>query len=289
MSDDGAGAITQPLAVEVTLSSDDIAAIKALPRARDNGFWKNYSLLISVCAFLLSLATAIISAYVSHQRDIHDQLSELNNAIRTIQELNLKHIEVTTKYSGIQGNPAEELIRNQIYIATISAADVAVRVGSYATTASVIPISQNLYGYGQYQKAKQLAEIGLTAARSAEDESAALVWLGAMKFKLQTPEAIKEGNQYFEQARHLDVKYAISDSDLAAFIEAGVELNWAESLAFFDCNLAQKHYSEGWKILSSAGPTADLITLRQAASAKLNTGIGGVISCKPLPVATSTN
>jgi hypothetical protein len=289
MPDYGAGAINQAPPVEVTLSSDDIAAIKALPRARDSSFWKNYSLLISVCAFLLSLVTAIISAYVSYKRDIHDQLNELNSAIRTIQELNLKHIEVTTKYSSIQGNPAEELIRNQIYIATISAADVAFRVGAHATTASIIPISQNLYGYGQYQTAKKLAEIGLTAARSAEDESSALQWLGAMKFKMQSPETIKEGNGYFEQALHLDVKYGISDPDLAAFIKAGVELNWAENLAFFDCNLALKHYAEGWKILTSAGPTADLVTLRQMASAKFNTGIGGVISCKPLPEAASAN
>jgi hypothetical protein len=203
--------------------------------------------------------------------------------------LSLKHIELTTKYSGIQGNPADALINNQIYIATVSAADVAFRVGRYATTASIIPISQGLYGYGQYQKAEELAKIGLAAARSAEDESTALVWLGSMKFKKQTPQAIKEGNQYFEQAQNLDVKYAISDSDLAAFVKAGVELNWSENLAFFDCNLAQKHYFEGWKILNSAGASVDLITLRQMASNKLNTGIGNVISCKPLPQPASAN
>src|ERR1700731_4817846 len=201
----------------VSLSSDEVFALKELAAKQKKGFWRDYALLISLCAFLLSFVTAIISLYLGHKRDVHDQLGELATAIRSLEELNIKQMELTEKYAGTPNEGrAISLITNQVYNATIMAADIAFRVGTDATTASIIPISQNLYHYGQYSRAEALARIGLDAARTYEDEIIALRWLGIMKIQSRNSEAMAQGNQLFSNALNFEQRYgAVRNKDTA--------------------------------------------------------------------------
>jgi len=285
MSDHSVSNKSESPSVDHPFSSHEILVLKELAAKPTKSFWRDYSLLVSLCAFLLSFVTAIISAYISHKRDIHDQLSELAVAIRSLQELNLKQIDINEKYgSGVESNPAVALIANQIYNTTVSAAEIVSRLGSNATTASIIPISQNLYSYGLYLRAEVLAQIGLGAAQSMEDELAALRWLGTMKIRMGTAQSMADGAQFFTRALNFDQRYGgIRDVQLASFLKAGVQLDWSEALAPVDCNQALNHFDEGYRILTSAGHNFDLDKLRRIAATKLNTGIGNVISCKPDP------
>jgi hypothetical protein len=192
---------------------DETILLKELAAKQKKRFWNDYPLLISLCALLLSLTTSIVSVYVGHKKDVHDQLTELSAAIRTLRDLNLKQIEVREKYSGGTNEvPANALITNEIYNTTMMAAEIAFRVGTGATTASIIPISQNLYHYGQYSRAIALAQIGLDAAQTAEDEATALKWLGLIRIREQTTQSIKEGNQLFLRALNFEQKIWCSAS-----------------------------------------------------------------------------
>jgi hypothetical protein len=271
--------------LKVHFNSAEVIALKELAVKRRKGFWRDYSLLISLCAFLLSLITAIISAYLGYRRDVHDQLNELSTAIRSIQELNLKQLEVNEKYSGSNAaNPAIALISNQIYNATITAADIAFRAGTSGTTASIIPISQNLYNYGQYARAEALAKIGLSASITFEDETTALRWLGTMKIEAGTAESVAEGNELFVRALNFEQRYGpVRDPRITSLIKATLLLNWADLLAKRDCEQARKRFSDGIQFLNSAGVNPDSENVRGTARKRFTSGIGDIVSCKPSP------
>jgi hypothetical protein len=73
--------------------------------------------------------------------------------------------------------------------------------------------------------------------------------------------------------------------NVAQFIAAGVQLDWANALATVDCEDARKHFSDAQTILNSAGQTGDLDRLRGTVRRILATGIGGIGSCTPLSAA----
>src|SRR6266542_1369220 len=79
-------------------SSEEIVRLKEIARKSDVKWLRNYPFLVSLLAFLLSLSTAILSVYVSHRKDINDQLSQLPTTMQAIQDLNLKQIEIHEKY-----------------------------------------------------------------------------------------------------------------------------------------------------------------------------------------------
>jgi len=263
---------------------DEVVLLKEFTAKKKKKFWNDYPLLISLCALLLSLTTSAVSVYVGYKKDIHDQLTELSSAIATLRDLNLKQIEIRERYSGSSNEvPANALISNEVYNTTMIAAGIAFRVGTSATTASIIPISQNLYHYGQYSRATALAQIGLDAAQTAEDETTALKWLGLIKIREHTTRSIEEGNQLFLRALNFEKKYgSVRVPNIAQFITAGVQLDWASALAEVNCEDARRHFSDAQTILNSAGPNRDLDRLRGTVRQILATGIGGVGSCTPL-------
>ena len=85
MANDSTSEQRAALPVIITFTSDEMLALKELVVEKRRGFWRIYSLLISLCAFMLSLITAVISAYVSYKKDIHDQLGELSTAIGSLR------------------------------------------------------------------------------------------------------------------------------------------------------------------------------------------------------------
>jgi hypothetical protein len=270
--------------VRLTFTPDEYVALKEIAARRKKRFWNDYPLLISLFAFLLSLTTALISARIGYKKDIHDQLTELSTALRTLRDLNLKQIEIREKYAGgFNEGPASALLANDIYNTTMTAADIAFRVGTSATTASMIPLSNNLYSYGQHVRAIELAKLALDAAQTAPDEATALRWLGFMKLREGTAQAKLEGTEYFSQALNFEQKFGVLPvTEVAQFLKVGIQLDWADALAVMDCGDARKHFSEAWKILENAGRTPDLDQLRSNARQKLSGGIGGVAACLPV-------
>jgi hypothetical protein len=261
----------------------EVVRLKEMAKARRK-WWADYPFLISLLAFILSLLTSLISAYTSYRKDIHDQMSELAGAIRTIQELNLKQVEIREKY---KGTPDEQrtggLINNQLHSTVILASDIALRIGTNAITPAIIPLSQRLYDYGEYLRAEDLARLALDAARTIEDEAGALRWLATLKVREGSDTSISEGGQLFTRAFNIDQKYNLTRSpDLVAWIKASVQVEWANALVKHRCNDARLHFSEALRILNSSSTQhADLDRLRSNVKGQMTAGIGGVGSCIP--------
>jgi hypothetical protein len=136
---------------------------------------------------------------------------------------------------------------------------------------------------GEYAETEKVLKFALDAAENANDKSVALRYLGF--FKIRTGgggAALKEGEDYFQQALNLDREFKLTDQPLiVAWLRTNAQLGWAQALAPFDCNSAQKHLSEAVVILTSAPPTIDFEQTRSLAKQNWVSGIGGVPTCHP--------
>lgn len=268
------------------LTSSDIDVLKEIISTRKNRA-RNYALIVSVLAFLLSLFMSGLAIYQGYKRDIHDQLAELNVAVRTLQDLNLKIVDTQEKYGGTaNAERAMSLITNLMYATTMTAAELIVSVGTNATTASIIPISQNVHQYGQYSRAEMLAEIGLRAAKTYQDETAALKWMARMKFLESSAASKEDGKRLFLRALNFEEKYgAVRALGSTQLNKAGIYLEWAGALAGIDCEEARKQFSEAMAILNAAPRTFDLDRMRSTAQTRMRTGIAPGTGCLPLAEA----
>jgi hypothetical protein len=283
---------TQPREVDSAndiekLTSVDIAKLKEFITSKKK-WWKDPPLCISILAFLLSLTTSALSIYTNRQKDLHDQQAELSSAIRLIQELNVKNLEIRDKYKGTADETyAAGLINNQIHNTIILASDIALNLGTNATTPTILPLSQRLYGYGEYDRSERLAELARDAARSIEDQVGALRWLGTLKIRIGGGAMISEGETYFRKAIDVTREQKLSRlPTLNAWMNAITQMDWALALGGLDCQQARDHFSEVAKILESAGHNIDLDRLRENVKRQQGDGIGGNRSCLPEAVSS---
>lgn len=263
---------------------DEVQALKALAAKPERRWWRDYPFLVSVLAFALSLFTSLISAYVAHSHDIHDEQAQLAAAIGKLQDLNLEQIELHEKY---KGTPYEEqasrLVVNEANSVLHTAAQLGLQLGPKASSADLTAAGDGVYSLGEYRVTVQLFKYALAAAVSANDESIALRRLGFYMMRTDRgSDALKMGEGYFQRALELDRKYGLSDQPVVvAWLRSVAQLDWAGAAAISDCASAQRHFRDGVDILLTAPNSIDFDQARSSAKQQWTTGIGGVTSCPP--------
>src|SRR5262249_19252044 len=144
--------------------------------AAQKRWWQDYSLLIAGMAFLLSLATSIISAWTSYRKDIHDQQAQLTNLTQTIQDISIHQDELLDKY---KDNPElrgaiNGLITRQLSSEIKRAMSLSLQLGANATTGELITIAIGAGNAGDLSQTIQLLNLAVSAANSADEKSTAL-------------------------------------------------------------------------------------------------------------------
>jgi hypothetical protein len=266
-------------------TKEERTALKELAKTRGLRWWKNYPFIIAVFGFFLSLSTALWSIHTSRQKDLHDQLAELATAVRTIHELDLKRLELRERYRGRPDETrAVRLIGNQLNNTVLMAADIALRVGTHATTSSLIAISEGLYTYSDFTRAEQVAQLALDAVRGPDDDVAALSSLALMRIRSGSERARQEAQELFDKAANVEHRHNLAQSPTKiAWLKASVQLRWAGALAPLNCDEARQRFTEAAITLNSSGSSQDLDRLRVSAHRSVAGGIGGVRSCTPAP------
>lgn len=177
--------------------------------------------------------------------------------------------------------PVLGLLNNQSHYTVLKASYIALELGTKAFTPTLIPISQALYGYAEYERAEAIGRLALDSARSIEDEAAALRWLGRMRLEGPLGES-SEGEQFLVRALNIDKKYNLSpNAPLALWVKAMTQFDWALALAASQCEVARTHFSEVVRILNSAPHTQDLDQLRSNIRRQFTNGIRDQKSCLP--------
>jgi hypothetical protein len=263
-------------------TSDELAALKRVAQMRPR--WWRSSSTVSALAFVLSLLTSAVSIYTGYRKDINDQLALLSTSLQSIQELNLRQVEIHEKYKNTPyEGQAASLVTAQINNTLRTASDLAFKLGANASTAALTTVARGLYGLGDIDGAQKLSDYGLAAARSANDESVALRQLAFLKIRHGGSEAaVKEGEDLFLRASNLETKYTNLSAEGILWIKAATQAEWGTSLAAINCVEAQKHMNEAIQLLKSPMSNLDLEQLRGNLRMQLANGIGGVRTCQPL-------
>jgi hypothetical protein len=267
-------------------TDEELITLKGIAKKPDRPWWRDYPFIVSLLAFILSLSTSIITAYESHIRDIHDQQAQLATALASLQDLNLKQVEIHEKYKGTSNEfQASMLLNNEISSTLHTAAQLGLELGTRASTADLTGVAEGLYGLGQYESTEKLLNYALNAAETANDASTALRDLGTYMIRsAKGPESMKIGQDYFTRAYNIDKEYDLSSQPAALqWLRVTAQMSWANALAPVDCIDAQKHFREGTRLLLNSPSTIDFDRVRYAAEQQSANGIGGLQSCPPMP------
>jgi hypothetical protein len=273
-----------PQVGENFLTPEEITTLKSLARKPPRPWWRDYPFLVSLCAFLLALITAIISAYSSYVRDVHDQQAQLSAAVATLQKLNVERLDLHQKYQGTQDdNLADGFINNEADSTLHSAEKISLHLKDRGAPADLVVIAQDLESVGEYEPEGKLLEYALASSENANEKSIALRDLGTYSIVIKkTPDAIKEGNDYFQQALMVDRDYGIEQPVAVAWLRTAADFDWSAALAISgDCGDAQAHFADGVDILKKAPVNSEIERAKGIARAVWSYGIGGVATCMP--------
>jgi hypothetical protein len=267
-----------------SFSDDELLELKRLASKPTATFCRNYPLLVAIAAFALSLSTTLISAYTSYRKDVHDEQAQLAASIQTIQDLMVKQAEVYEKYKGTAyAAPTANLITAQINTMLRTASELAIRLGTSATTAELTTVAQGLYATGDHDLTRQLLQTALASAHNANDESIALRYLGFMEIRsAASPEQRKAGEQLFARAAALDQKYDLTQLPyMVHFLRAVAEFGWADAIAPLDCNGSKAHFADAVNDLLANPRTPEMDQMRRTERGAYTNGIGGIAACRP--------
>jgi hypothetical protein len=290
--------------VEDSLLIEGISVLRKLAQNR-KPWWKDYSLLIAIMAFVLSLATSVISVWTSYRKDVHDQQAQLAGITQSIQDLLIKDAEIAAKDkkdeeeakaspTGISvpaaANPIHGIIASQASTLLRNSAALALRLGTNATPGELTTIAQGSANAGNLVEAHRLLEIAVTSATNANEESLALRRLGEVELRwsavlpsqspprnwralfgdhvLTSSEMRERGNLHYQQAADLEAKYKdlLTLPQAVAYLKLAAEMDWARALTFIDdCNEARIHFARAQRYTAEQG--SSLQTLQEGATA----------------------
>jgi hypothetical protein len=220
-------------------------------------------LLMSSLAFVLSLGTALVSAYTAHQKDIHDEQQELAVTLQQLQDMPIKTQDMITKF---KSTPMEFFVTgalsNQTTTLLYHARDLALDLGSAAPASSLLAVGEALASQPDYVGATKVLELAIANARNFIDETSALRELGFIEvFTGDTPMIKNEGNALFEKAMGVATKYpdVLKQPPFLAYTYGWTESSWAAAWAPSDCDKAKAHLDEAskWAEKSGQGPVTD--------------------------------
>ena len=277
---------------EAPFSSDEVHRLREMLGTPPTPWWKNYPLIIAGAGFLLSLTTAVISAYVGHRKDVHDRQAQLATTIQTIQELTAKQYQMLTKSAVVtpgaltqqQEDPSIAISVALVNTLHRRGVELALGLGTEASTAELIVLAEGSYALGNYVTTEHLLKLALESAQSANDESIALRRLAYVTIQTSTTLAARrDGEEFYNQAANLDRKYRTLPPYAMNFLKATGELDWADGVASYDCTGAQRHFESGVASMERNPRTPEMEQMRRSVLMRFQGGIGGVATCKPSP------
>jgi hypothetical protein len=235
------------------LSTEEIRILRTLAATR-RVWWKDYSLLIAGLAFVLSLLTTLISAYVAHQKDMHDEQTQLSSITQTMQDNAIKQADLAIKYQGDVLYSVQSMLNNEYYTLQKNAVALALRLGANATTGELVVLSNGVGNAGDLGTALKLLNLAVDAASNPIEESYALRTLGSVQIRLgKSANMRKDGDANFQAALELDKKYGNSTllPGTISYLKISAELGWSVALTQFQisCEKAAFHYDNAQRYL----------------------------------------
>jgi hypothetical protein len=233
---------------------EELALLRKLALTKKH-WWQEPAILIAAMAFLLSLVTTIISAWTSHQKDIHDQQEQLVKLILDMKDLRLQWSDISNQYKNDPGtlSSLRTTLATQERAIQRYAVALARSLGSNASTGEFVILAQDSVVEGNMTEAVSLYELAISASASPLDVSWALRNLAGLEMRFDSPEMRTAGNANYQRLVDLDAEYPDLNKEvgLKLFVKTIGEFEWGEALMRIDCKEARLHFDKAQSHLSS--------------------------------------
>src|SRR6516164_9648549 len=135
-------------------------------------WWQEPAILIAGMAFLLSLVTAITSAWTTYWNDIHEQQARLEKLILDMKDLQLQYDDVSVKYKDNADLLAnlQTLLNTQRRGVQRYAVDIAMSLGTRASASELVVLGQDSSAAGLRSEALSLFQLAVSASTTPMDK-----------------------------------------------------------------------------------------------------------------------
>jgi hypothetical protein len=259
----------------------EIDGLQIAAAERTRPWFRQASLIISLLALLLSLASTGYTTWRTEQQDVRAARTELGELIQRLSVLPKENLELQTNYAN---KPAaltqlSGAVNTENLVLARQAADIIERrIPNNVAAIEYYAVASALNLSGDYDTGRRLLERGLERVNDPVSHSAMLRTFAS---SLYGSGEIAAGRQRMQQARDIFSRYPTKIHSLVVWTNVHTELFWIGlERAAGDCTEARRHLAEAdpWASQIAAGPDRDRVQAQLRAQGQALT------SCAPGPL-----
>ena len=213
-------------------------------------WYRTASVLISLCALIISTISISYSNYRISVDKIESQRKELNNLIARIHEIRKEEVQLRIAFPDDFRRVSGPLFWQRDVIAE-SVIEMAKKMHDSLSTIELITIGTEMANFERYEGAILVLNIAKERAKSTTDISSAGGYL-ALTYMLSGN--IENGRQAYSDTQNLLLKIFQDEENIMAFSKIfDLYTNWVEDEIdlFGNCEVAEFLSSAGWTLFSS--------------------------------------
>jgi len=193
--------------------------------------WKAPSVFIAVLALILSLVTALISAYTAYRKDIHDRQAELSDLAEKLAELNV----LTSDFNKLS---RRGVLSKRGY-------SIARELGESARSPDLMVLAESLIKLYDYAAARKTMEQAINVSQDFFEKLPALRVLANFRIVYGDTEKDRElGDAYYQQAISLADNFKEMPAAEIAYTNGLTHQMWVRSWAKWNCNKSKVHLDQ---------------------------------------------
>jgi hypothetical protein len=216
-------------------------------------WYKSAAVLISLAAFIFSLATTAVSWYRAAQQDVHDSRTELRSFVQRLSTIPKDIAETEAKSDDpVKAARIGAFLGAEAAVITAQALDVMRRIPSHVTLIEYIAVATSLAQQGNFTEADRVVNLALAAKRDPDDlftNVALRRMAGMIAFARKR---IDVGRKQFAEAVEIGSTLA-ADEVSARLTEVRTRVNWATA------EMSQRNFTESSAQLEQARKAAEAL------------------------------
>ena len=206
----------------------EIDALQVALGKKDQGWYRDPAVVISVLALVFSFGTTAVSYYRTRRQDLHDARTELRVLIQRLSALPRENAELMQRYSEhpLTAGMFSALVNQENALIAKQAAEVVDRIRAHVSATEYLAVANALNASGIFPAASVLYERAVAAARDVNDAANALRTYAASLFQAGDP---GRGRIQFQMALNIFSKYPTPNAAYVASTHIVTERSWAQT------------------------------------------------------------